>query len=118
MVLVQFENSGIALTSVLKSSADPDVGPTILELQGVLEVLDTASATAGSVVLGDFTADGLKAELKIGHHKLEGKRVRLTKPLVLLDFDDCTAVSGSIKMQSVIRYKYLFNIRPRHYSTK
>ncbi|KAL6076208.1 Replication factor C complex [Balamuthia mandrillaris] len=99
----------------------------MIELQGKL-ALD-GSAGFDGLPLGRLTVNENKnAELIVGNHRLEGKRVALQKPLVVLlpaaagqdalraedtEKDELHTSNRSYNTVGVIRYKYLFRNRPK-----
>ena len=56
--------------------------------------------------------DNKKACIIIGHHKLEGERTELTKPLAVLRKRK-ERESVKYEVEGVIRFKYVFSSRPR-----
>lgn len=88
-----------------------------------------ASSFVAGLKFGLFQIDPKnhsKASIIIGHHKLEGERATLGKPLAVLkkrsgtsgkavDQETSLPTPGSVKydVEGVIRWKYIFKDRPR-----
>ncbi|KAL0075972.1 hypothetical protein J3Q64DRAFT_1773672 [Phycomyces blakesleeanus] len=84
-------------------------------VEGDVEVMDVA--------IGDITFEKDTALLVIGHQRLEGKRVGLTKPFAVIKkrttgFEDAMETDGgfaaaaSYDVVCLIREKYVFSNRP------
>ncbi|KAI8925639.1 Ctf8-domain-containing protein [Entophlyctis helioformis] len=103
----------------------------MVELQGSLEAQGVMGQdhrlAIGGMHVGELDIQQDKATMYIQNHVLEGRKVALAKPLVLLrkvdaqadaahDDMQCDAspVSASYDAVHVIRHKYLFKTRPEH----
>jgi chromosome transmission fidelity protein 8 len=85
----------------------------ILEMQGTLEFPPEVSNA--ELELGELAFSGdTKASLTIGNHVLDGKRVKLDKPLLLLEVKP-NLDGGDYRISTVIREKILFSSRPKHF---
>eukprot|EP01104_Vermistella_antarctica_P006902 TRINITY_DN17602_c0_g1_i1.p1 TRINITY_DN17602_c0_g1~~TRINITY_DN17602_c0_g1_i1.p1 ORF type:complete len:123 (+),score=22.31 TRINITY_DN17602_c0_g1_i1:98-466(+) len=102
----------------------------LIELQG--EVEPTVGRTLNSHPLGKLTTfEGKdRVVLTIGHHDLEGKKVKLDRPLALATKertrvsstpntmeivgaeDEEAATETSYHVSAIVKYKYLFKSRP------
>ncbi|KAL2914075.1 hypothetical protein HK105_206333 [Polyrhizophydium stewartii] len=117
-------------------SPAPASEPVLVELQGALEAQgivaqDNRLALAG-VHVGELCVTGDKAHLYIQNHVLEGSRVSLAKPLVMIakspahqpldgvPAGDRTARASSeqpvvqYEVVHIIRHKFHFKTRPEH----
>lgn len=104
----------------------------MVELQGSLEIQHTNNASATQAAIHNLTLGALcrtstsTYKLVIGYHEIEGTKVTLKKPLVILkkvkknsddmELDNSVATGGdSVEMQivGIIRHKLLFKSRPK-----
>ncbi|KAI7869767.1 hypothetical protein BDF14DRAFT_1722358 [Spinellus fusiger] len=73
-----------------------------------------------NVSIGDITVKDDTAVIKVGHHRLEGKRVRLTKPLAVMkkqtggemNMEDPKSPTVAYETVCLLREKYIFSLRP------
>ena len=105
----------------------------LVELQGSLELPPDADSYQ-NMPLGDLTLgqDGKSAFLTIGHSRLEGRRIQLDNPILLLQRQQISSIKmadvdttqdphkqaqGRVEygVRCVIKYKYLFKNRPMHF---
>lgn len=70
-----------------------------------------------SVNIRSWTQAADSYQLTIGYHQLEGTRVALKQPLLLLDKQP-DASGTSYHVQGVVRWRLLFKTRPRSLITK
>jgi chromosome transmission fidelity protein 8 len=77
----------------------------LLELQGTLEFM------SDNLEIGSLTWQGQTPTLVIGHHRLTGQVVKLTRPFYVLSKDK-DPLGFSIK--SVVSKKLVFKNRPEH----
>mmetsp|Transcript_13953 Transcript_13953/g.58261 ORF Transcript_13953/g.58261 Transcript_13953/m.58261 type:complete len:153 (-) Transcript_13953:23-481(-) len=97
----------------------------MIELQGEVKMQsqleggdeDGAVLDAHNVDLGEFCGDQAsgKASFTIGYHRLEGKEIKLKKPLAILEAADDDGQQGrrTLKVVGVVRRKFHFKDRPR-----
>ncbi|VBB25700.1 unnamed protein product [Acanthocheilonema viteae] len=78
----------------------------MIELQGTLNSVGTLVGQQ----IGSLTWENKKALLRIGHHIMEGKEVKLQNPLIVLTRD--VENQGIIQIAAVIRKKVQFRSRP------
>lgn len=95
----------------------------MIELQGEVKMQsqleggdeDGAVLDAHNVDLGEFCGDQAsgKASFTIGYHRLEGKEIKLKKPLAILEAADDDGQQGrrTLKVVGVVRRKFHFKVR-------
>mmetsp|Transcript_27925 Transcript_27925/g.51603 ORF Transcript_27925/g.51603 Transcript_27925/m.51603 type:complete len:118 (-) Transcript_27925:314-667(-) len=89
----------------------------MIELQGQIISLKENETISEIGTILQNTSNPDVITLTIGYHELEGRKVTLDKPLVIIDkaIEDHEETSKEVnyKVQGVVRYKYLFKTRPR-----
>ncbi|KAI3438097.1 hypothetical protein D9Q98_000539 [Chlorella vulgaris] len=91
----------------------------MIEMQGELERKDGGSLDEAFDVGTLSTSSTGAVLLTIGYHQLEGKRLELKKPFVVMDREQgADGESTHYKVIGVIREKILFKARPRPLITK
>ena len=89
----------------IKSAEDGVRDWCAIELQGTLD--NRSDDSFADLALGSFKVKGSTASLVIGSHRLEGKKVSLSKPLAV------TAKEGDAYLVvGLIKCKYVFQSRP------
>ncbi|KAG0178556.1 Chromosome transmission fidelity protein 8 [Apophysomyces sp. BC1034] len=90
----------------------------ILDFQGSLHA---AAADVRGTNIGNITLDKATATLIVGHHRLQGKKVPLNKPLAvirkrekmdMMDTDEDIRPAVDYDVVTILREKYIFSQRP------
>ncbi|KAI8381323.1 Ctf8-domain-containing protein [Radiomyces spectabilis] len=87
-----------------------------LDFQGSFVADDHANVS--DAYIGDLTLEKDKAILSIGHHRLEGKKVKLPKPFAVIQkseqdlMETDTSPGAYYDVVTILREKYVFNTRP------
>ncbi|KAI9498973.1 Ctf8-domain-containing protein [Zychaea mexicana] len=103
-------------------SSQKEPSLVLLEFQGHFQ---SSESQVQSLKMGDLTMTNDKATVVVGHHRLEGKKVKLAKPFAVIrkrQQDDQTAMDtttddtpvAAVKYDTVtiLREKYVFSLRP------
>lgn len=83
-----------------------------LDFQGSFE--STENSDVSNLEIGDLTLSESGATLIIGHHKLVGKKVKLTKPLAVIHKQKEETMDDAIcyDVVTILKEKYVFPTRP------
>lgn len=94
-----------------------------IELQGTLEscgdsgVTDFTGMELGKICFPEHDKNTIY--LTIGRNRLEGKRIELSKPILLLKYEDKDMNENNdselYSVHATITHKYLFSTRPQHF---
>ncbi|KAI9255058.1 Ctf8-domain-containing protein [Phascolomyces articulosus] len=106
----------------LQTSKQGDPSLILLEFQGNFQSSETQ---VQNLKMGDITFNNDKATLVVGHHRIEGKKVKLPKPFAIIrkrpqegeemmDTDTATNTTSSVVYDTVtiLKEKYVFSQRP------
>ncbi|KAI7904482.1 Ctf8-domain-containing protein [Cokeromyces recurvatus] len=88
----------------------------LLDFQGSFHVKDEVNLD--NLKVGDLTLEQDSAILVIGHHRLVGKKVQLTKPFAVIHKNETNAMVDeeeeevSYDVVKILKEKYIFTNRP------
>ncbi|KAI7848956.1 Ctf8-domain-containing protein [Circinella umbellata] len=108
----------------LKESKQNNSNIVLLEFQGNFQSNETQ---VNNLKMGDISFNNDKATLMIGHHRVEGKKVKLLKPFAIIRkreknqeqeeqdkmiMDESSSSSVIYDTVIILREKYVFSHRP------
>ncbi|KAI8141213.1 hypothetical protein BJV82DRAFT_518852 [Fennellomyces sp. T-0311] len=95
-----------------KSASHSEPNLVFLEFQGNFQ---SEEAKVQNLKIGDITFSNDKATLMVGHHRLEGKKVKLAKPVAVIRKREhaMEEYGATFDTVSVMYEKYLFSQAPK-----